>query len=94
MCQSKTAATLPDAGRANPPGEDPDARSVSEEHTPGVARIEPVPIGNLPQEVRDVLVAARKLYAAIGERAPGILLPQEVELEWKRLGECLAWLQR
>jgi len=59
-----------------------------------VARIEPVPIGNLPQEVRDVLVAARKLYAAIGEHAPGILLPQEVELEWKRLGECLAWLQR
>lgn len=94
MCQSKNAATLPDAGRANPPGADPDARSVSEEHIPGVARIEPVPIGNLPQEVRDVLVAARKLYAAIGEHAPGILLPQEVELEWKRLGECLAWLQR
>ena len=86
MCQSKNTATLPDAGPANPPGADTD--------TPGVARIKPVPIGNLPQEVQDVLVAARKLYATIGEHAPGILLPQEVELEWKRLGECLAWLQR
>jgi len=94
MCQSKNAATLPDAGLANSPGADPDARSVSDEHTPGVARIKPVPIGNLPQEVRDVLVAAGKLYSVIGEHAPGILLPQEVELEWKRLGECLAWLQR
>ena len=94
MCQSKNAATLPDAGPANPPEADPDARSVYEEHTPGVARIKPVPISDLPQEVRDVLVAAGKLYSAIGEHAPGILLPQEVELEWKRLGECLAWLQR
>ncbi len=94
MCQSKNAATLPDAGPANPPGADTDTQSVSDEHTPGVARIKPVPIGNLPQEVQDVLVAARKLYATIGEHAPGILLPQEVEQKWKRLGECLAWLQR
>lgn len=94
MYQSKNAATSPDAGPANPPEADPDARSVSEAHTPWAARIKPVPVSDLPQEVRDVLVAAGKLYSAIGEHAPGILLPQEVEQEWKRLGECLAWLQR
>lgn len=54
----------------------------------------PVPTSTLPQEVREVLDAAGKLYVAIGEHAPDLLLPQEVEQEWKRLGECLAWLRR
>lgn len=48
----------------------------------------------LPHEVREVLDAAERLYAAIGEHAPGIVLPHDVEQEWKRLGECLAWLRR
>lgn len=54
----------------------------------------PVATSALPQEVREVLDAAEMLYVAIGERTPGILLPQDVEQEWKRLGECLAWLRR
>jgi hypothetical protein len=44
--------------------------------------------------VCEVLDAAARVYAAIGDHSPGIFLPQKVEQEWKRLGECLAWLQR
>ena len=54
----------------------------------------PVATSTLPQEVREVLDAAERLYAAIGKHAPDILLPEDVEQEWKRLGECLAWLRR
>lgn len=60
---------------------------------PGAGQ-KPVANSTLPQEVREVLDAAERLYAAIGERTPGTLLPQDVEQEWKRLGECLAWLRR
>lgn len=52
------------------------------------------PAGSLPPEVCEVLDAAARVYAAIGDHSPGIFLPQKVEQEWKRLGECLAWLQR
>ncbi len=54
----------------------------------------PVPTSTLPQEVCEVLDAAKTLYTAIDEHAPVMVLVQEVEQEWKRLGECLAWLRR
>lgn len=54
----------------------------------------PAATSTLPQEVREVLDAADGLYAAIGEHAPDTLVPHDVEREWKRLGECLAWLRR
>lgn len=54
----------------------------------------PVGIRTLPLEVQDVLDAAERLHAAIGEYVPVSVLVPEVTQEWKRLGECLAWLQR
>lgn len=54
---------------------------------PGSARL-------LPQEVREALDAAEALYRAIEEHSPAVSLSSDVVQEWKRLGECLAWLQR
>lgn len=47
-----------------------------------------------PHEMSEILESARNFCAAIADHAPSILLHPEVEQEWKRLGECLAWLQR
>ena len=52
------------------------------------------PLEALPQEVRETLDAADGLYAALTVHAPVVLFPHEVEQQWKRLGECLAWLRR
>jgi len=54
----------------------------------------PVQTRTLPQEVREVLDAAERLYKAVGNHTPAVSLSGEVVQEWKRLGECLAWLQR
>lgn len=49
---------------------------------------------SLPPEVREALAASEALYRALEEHAPAISLSSDVVQEWKRLGECLAWLQR
>lgn len=46
------------------------------------------------KEIGELLNAADGLHRAIGEYASRCSLPHEVAREWKRLGECLAWLQR
>lgn len=53
----------------------------------------PVQTRTLPQEVREVLDAAESLYRAVEEHVPAVSLSSEVVQEWKRLGECLAWLR-
>jgi hypothetical protein len=55
---------------------------------------EPTLASSLPEEVHEALDAAETLYRAIEEHAPAASLPREVTQPWKRLGECLAWLQR
>jgi hypothetical protein len=54
----------------------------------------PVSTSSLPREVLEALDAAEGLYKAVGAHAPAISPSNEVLQEWKRLGECLAWLQR
>lgn len=49
---------------------------------------------SLPQGVREALEAAEALYRAIEEHTPAVSLSSDVVQEWKRLGECLAWLRR
>ena len=53
-----------------------------------------VPTGTLPEAVCELIDAAEKLHAVVGQHAPDSVLPQAVEQEWKHLGECLAWLRR
>lgn len=48
----------------------------------------------LPDPVREALEAAETLYLAIKDHAPHPWMPEQVERQWKHLGECLAWWRR
>lgn len=59
---------------------------------PGTDEASPAP-SNASAEVRDVVDAAKELYARIDEYAPSQFFPEPVEQAWRRLGEALAWLR-